>query len=147
MIELLKSYDCDIATHDKKEAILKATIERAKTMVELKEQIELILNAPKEYDSKAVQKAFKADTKEMLSSFIEDLTTIRPSSSQAIHALMNEFLSARGLGFGKLGQPLRIALLGAMSGSGLDEIIDIISIDETKARVQRFIESVEVQNS
>jgi glutamyl-tRNA synthetase len=60
---------------------------------------------------------------------------------------MNEFLSARGLGFGKLGQPLRIALLGAMSGSGLDEIIDIISIDETKARVQRFIESVEVQNS
>lgn len=144
MIELLKSYDCDIATHDKKEAILKATIERAKTMVELKEQIELILNAPKEYDSKAVQKAFKADTKEMLSSFIEDLATIRPSSSQAIHALMNEFLSARGLGFGKLGQPLRIALLGAMSGSGLDEIIDIISIDETKARVQRFIESVEV---
>jgi len=142
MIELLKSYDCDISTHDKKDSILKATIERAKTMVELKEQIELILNAPKEYDPKAVQKAFKADTKEILSSFIEDLMTIRPNSSQEIHTLMNEFLAVRELGFGKLGQPLRIALLGAMSGSGLDEIINIIGIDETKVRVQKAIESI-----
>ncbi|MBN2824736.1 MAG: glutamate--tRNA ligase [Campylobacterales bacterium] len=141
-IELLKSYDCDISHHDKKELIIQATIERAKTMVELKEQIELILNAPKTYDDKAVKKAFKEDTKEILSSFVDDLMTIKPSSPEEIHTLMNEFLAARELGFGKLGQPLRIALLGAMSGSGLDEIIYIIGLDETKARVKRAIEMI-----
>ncbi|MBN2825225.1 MAG: glutamate--tRNA ligase, partial [Campylobacterales bacterium] len=117
-------------------------IERAKTMVELKEQIELIVNAPQEYDQQAIKKAFKEDSKEILRSFVDDLMTIKPNSPQEIHNLMNEFLTARELGFGKLGQPLRIALLGAMSGSGLDEIIYILGFNETKARVQRAIEVI-----
>jgi len=139
MIELLKEYDCDISTHDKKELIIQATIERAKTMVELKSQIELILNAPQEYDAKASKKAFKTDTKEILASFLADLEAIKPNSTEEYHKVMNEFLEARELGFGKLGQPLRIALLGAMSGSGLDEIMYILGLDEVKTRVEKAI--------
>ena len=142
MVELLKTYDCDISKHDKKELIIKATIERAKTMVELVEQIKLILNAPSQYDAKASKKAFKADTKEILASFIKDLEVINPSSPEEFHNVMNEFLTARELGFGKLGQPLRVSLLGAMSGSGLDEIMYILGIDEVKARVNQAIETI-----
>jgi len=142
MVELLKEYNCDISGHDKKELIIKATIERAKTMVELVAQIELILNAPTQYDAKASKKAFKTDTKEILASFIQDLEVINPSSPEEFHTVMNEFLTARELGFGKLGQPLRVSLLGAMSGSGLDEIMHILGLDEVKARVNRAIETI-----
>jgi len=41
-----------------------------------------------------------------------------------------------------LGQPLRVSLLGAMSGSGLDEIMHILGLDEVKARVNRAIETI-----
>lgn len=142
MVELLKEYECDISSHDKKELIIKATIERAKTMVELVEQINLILNAPSHYDEKASKKAFKADTKEILASFIADLDAIKPNSPEEYHTVMNEFLSARELGFGKLGQPLRVSLLGAMSGSGLNEIMYILGLYEVKARVNKAIETI-----
>jgi glutamyl/glutaminyl-tRNA synthetase len=35
-----------------------------------------------------------------------------------------------------LGQPLRVALLGAMQGPGLDEVMNIIGLDEVKRRVE-----------
>jgi len=144
LTELLKeSYDCDITAHDKKEIIIQATIERAKTMVELVTQIKLILNAPLEYDAKASKKAFKGEAKSILEGFVTALEEANPSSPEAYHEVMDSYLKANELGFGKLGQPLRVSLLGAMSGSGLDEIMYILGLDAVKARVAKAIETIE----
>jgi glutamyl-tRNA synthetase len=43
------------------------------------------------------------------------------------------------IGFGKIGQPLRVALLGKMSGPGLDSIMAIIGKEETMLRVANAI--------
>ncbi|MDQ1245148.1 MAG: glutamyl-tRNA synthetase, partial [Campylobacterota bacterium] len=55
------------------------------------------------------------------------------------HHLMQEVVDEMGIGFGKIGQPLRLALLGKMSGPGLDSVMAIIGKDETISRIDNAI--------
>ncbi len=142
LIELLKFYGVDISTHEQKDRILNATKERAKTMVELAQQIELILNAPNEYDAKAVKKAFKGEAIAILRDFMQRLQVADAAqldSPKAYHALIEGVVNDRGIGFGKIGQPLRVSLLGSMTGSGLDEIMMILGKDEVLRRIEQAI--------
>ena len=140
---LLKDFGVDIQNHDKLELLLDATKERGKTLVELAEQINMILTPPSSYDAKAAKKAFKGEAKEILGEFISalqnhDKELHLPSD---YHSVIENFVEQKQIGFGKIGQPLRVSLLGKMSGSGLDEIMAILGVDETIARIDRAIES------
>jgi glutamyl-tRNA synthetase len=47
------------------------------------------------------------------------------------------------IGFGKIAQPLRVSLLGSMTGSGVDEVMAIIGVEETIRRIDRAIFFIE----
>jgi glutamyl-tRNA synthetase len=145
LAELLKDFGVDIAEHDKLEMLLDATKERGKTLVELAEQINLILNAPTEYDEKSVKKAFKGEAKSILTDFIALLQTWEkplylPSD---YHEVMEKIVADKEIGFGKIGMPLRVSLLGSMTGSGLDEIMAILGVDETIERIERAVTTID----
>ena len=140
--ELLVDFGVDIRESDKRDLILNATKERGKTLVELASQINLILNAPTEYNAKNAKKAFKGDAVDILGEFIELLKELNPSTKEEYHAVIEAIVAKREIGFGKIGQPLRVSLLGAMTGSGLDEIMAILGIDETIKRVEKAIEFI-----
>ena len=143
LAELLKDFGVEIADHDRMEFLLDATKERSKTLVELAENIRLILDAPQEYDAKALKKAFKGEAPRILRDFGEKLKAQEglhlPSD---YHRVMEEFVAENGIGFGKIGQPLRVALLGKMTGPGMDEVMAILGVDETLFRIDRAIEKV-----
>ncbi|MBU1667508.1 glutamate--tRNA ligase [bacterium] len=138
---LLKEYGVHIEGHDKVELLLDATKERGKTLVELANQINLILSTPNAYDAKASKKAFKGDANEILSDFASVLQTWETPlhTPPEYHAVIEKFVADKAIGFGKIGQPLRISLLGSMTGSGLDEIMAILGVDETIVRIQKAI--------
>jgi glutamyl-tRNA synthetase len=144
LIELLNDYGIDISSFANSNLLLNATKERAKTLVELAQQIELILNAPTEYNPKNAKKAFKGEAKEILKEFATmlkgwDTPLIEPTD---YHKVLEKIVETKEIGFGKIGQPLRVALLGSMTGSGLDEIMAIIGVEECVARVDRAIEFI-----
>jgi glutamyl-tRNA synthetase len=144
LITLLKDYGLDISTNDKKYNIIDATIDRAKTLVELVEQINLILDKPKEYDAKSSKKAFKGEASKIIKEFIDELNNNHIlNTPKDYHNIIDSYLAKNELGFGKLGQPLRVALLGKMSGSGLDEIMYILGLDEVVNRVENAIKFIE----
>ncbi len=146
LAHMLHPFGVDIREHDKLELLLDATKERGKTLVELSEQIKLILHAPLSYDEKAVQKAFKGDAKEILHEFVLMLQGWQKELHLPCdyHEVLEKLVQTKEIGFGKIGQPLRVSLLGSMTGSGLDEIMAIIGIEETVARIQKAIETIEV---
>ena len=140
LTELLTEYDVVLTSHDKKEIILDALKERAKTLKELSELITEILTTPSSYDAKAVKKAFKTDSITILNKFGAKISACGnchlPSD---YHALMEEVVNEMEIGFGKIGQPLRVALLGKMSGPGLDDVMAILGKTETMLRVANAI--------
>ena len=143
LAELLKEYGVAITTHEKRDLLLSATKERGKTMVELAEQINLILNAPQEYNEKNLKKAFKGNAIKILSDFSEMLNGSEVNSPEEYHSLIEKIVAKKEIGFGKIGQPLRVSLLGSMTGSGLDEIMAILGKDETIYRIKKVIQFIE----
>ena len=141
---LLKEYGVSIEGHDKVELLLDATKERGKTLVELADQINLILTPPRVYDEKSSKKAFKGEAKEILADFATmlqnwDKTLHLPCD---YHAVMDKLVADKEIGFGKIGMPLRVSLLGSMTGSGLDEIMAILGVEETVSRIEKAIATI-----
>ncbi len=143
LVELLKEYGVDIDGHDRKEFLLDALKERAKNMNEFAQLIPTIVNAPIAYDEKAVKKAFKGDATTVLSTFAAKLESAGelhlPSDFQAE---MEALVSEMEIGFGKIGMPLRVALLGVMGGPGMDSVMAILGKDETIKRINKAVETL-----
>jgi glutamyl-tRNA synthetase len=140
LAELLEQYGLMLTSHDKKEILLDSLKERAKTLKDLAELTKEILATPESYDEKAVAKVFKADAIEVLNAF-----GAKVSASEELHLpsdyhhLMEDVVHEMGIGFGKIGQPLRLALLGKLSGPGLDSVMSIIGKNETLQRIANAI--------
>jgi glutamyl-tRNA synthetase len=147
LAELLESHDILLTSHDKKEIILDEIKERAKTLTEMAAQIKEILDAPTQYDEKAVKKAFKGEAIDILNYFtakLSDKETLHLPTDyhEVIEAVVNE----KEIGFGKIGQPLRVALLGKLGGPGLDSVMAIIGKDETLARIEKAVAVVSAES-
>ncbi len=143
LAKLLKDFDVEISNHDRVELLLDATKERSKTLVELAKNIQMILEAPSEYEQKATKKAFKGEAKIILRDFAQKL--IKSSNLHLpsdYHRVMEEFVTEKEIGFGKIGQPLRVALLGKMTGPGMDEVMAILGVSETIRRIDRAIDMI-----
>lgn len=142
---LLKDFGVDIHGHDKLELLLDATKERGKTLIDLAEQINIILTAPSMYDEKSSKKAFKGEAKEIL----RDFSLMLKSWDKTLHLpcdyheVMENLVEVKEIGFGKIGMPLRVSLLGSMTGSGLDEIMAILGVDETVARIDKALTTID----
>ncbi len=144
LTELLTSYDIVLTSHDKKEILLDALKERAKTLVQLAQLIKEVITTPSEYDAKAVKKAFKGNAIEILNAFGAKVSAAEELKlPHDYHLLMEAVVNEMEIGFGKIGNPLRVALLGKMSGPGLDAVMAIIGKEETMLRIANAITALQ----
>jgi glutamyl-tRNA synthetase len=141
---LAEDFGVVLASHDKKEILLDALKERAKTLKELADMIKEILEAPQSYDPKAVKKAFKGDAKTIL----QDFATLLEATQELhlphdYHSVMETIVTQKEIGFGKLGQPLRVALLGKLGGPGIDVVMAVLGKEETLQRIHKALQTIE----
>jgi len=140
LTELLTSYGVVLTSHDKKEILLDALKERAKTLVELAKLIKEVMQTPTMYDEKAVKKAFKGNAVDVLNAYGAKVSSANELKLPLdYHTLMESVVNEMGIGFGKIGQPLRVALLGKLSGPGLDVVMAVIGKEETMLRIANAI--------
>ena len=140
LAELLESYDLVLTSHDKKEILLDELKDRAKTLKEMAALVKEIITTPESFDEKAVKKAFKGDAIAVLNTFSDKVkSSAELHLPSDYHHLMQEVVDEMGIGFGKIGQPLRVALLGKLSGPGLDSVMAIIGKDGTLKRIQNAV--------
>ena len=140
LAELLEEYGVMLTSHDKKEILLDALKERAKTLKELASLVNEVVVTPTSYEEKAVKKAFKGNAVEVLNNFGAKLSTADELHLPVdYHTVMESVVNEMEIGFGKIGQPLRVALLGKLSGPGLDTVMAVIGKEETMLRVANAI--------
>ncbi|WP_304545916.1 glutamate--tRNA ligase [Sulfurimonas microaerophilic] len=143
LVELLHDYELVLTSHDKKEILLDALKERAKTIKELSDLCKEIITTPTSYDEKAMKKAVKADTADIVANFKAKLEAAEGIHMPTeYHHLIEAIVNEMEIGFGKIGQPLRIAMLGKMGGPGLDVIMSVIGKEESLKRIESFLGSL-----
>ena len=80
---------------------------------------------PEDYDEKASKKQWKEGTSVLMNELIIVLASIDDFSSKTIEETVKSWISSKEIGFGKIMQPLRLAIVGEMKGPHLFDIIAV----------------------
>ena len=97
---------------------------------------------PEDYDEKASKKQWKEGTSVLMNELIIVLDSIDDFSSKTIEETVKSWISSKEIGFGKIMQPLRLAIVGEMKGPHLFDIIDMIGKDEVVLRIKKIIKTL-----
>jgi glutamyl-tRNA synthetase len=98
--------------------------------------------APEAYDEKAVKKNWKEGTADLMLELSQVIEQIADFSSQHIENAIKEWITSKEIGFGKVMQPLRLSLVGALKGPHLSDIAFLIGRDETAKRIRSAVEKL-----
>jgi len=91
--------------------------------------------APTEFDAKASKKAWKEGASALMAELIAVLTLIDDFSTENVETKVKEWITSKEIGFGKVMQPLRLSLVGAMKGPHIFDIMSMLGRDETIGRI------------
>ena len=109
--------------------------ERATFVSDLWDLGDFFFVSPVDYDQKAVKKNWKPDTKSLMDELSVILEEINGFSSENIESTVKTWITSKEIGFGKVMQPLRLSLVGALKGPHLFDIANVIGKDETIKRI------------
>jgi glutamyl-tRNA synthetase len=112
--------------------------ERANFITEFWDLADYFFVAPASYDEKAA-KNWKEETPELMKQVVEQLQNIEDFSSLNIETLLKDWMTTNEIGMGKVMQPLRLSLVGALKGPHLFDIIELIGKEETSSRIEKAI--------
>ena len=121
----------------KGELLLNSLRERSKTLIEMANSANAIINAPKSYDEKAWAKFINENSKEILAKFAQILD--RDLDAKSYEELTNKFLEQNGLKLKDLAQALRIALTGSSVSPSIFEVLEVVGSNEIKNRIQNLL--------
>lgn len=98
--------------------------------------------APESYDQKASKKQWKEGTSELMNELIQKIEQLENFSSEKVESEIKAWITSKEIGFGKVMQPLRLSLVGALQGPHLFDIIHFIGKEETISRLHSAIEKL-----
>jgi glutamyl-tRNA synthetase len=115
--------------------------ERANFVSEFWEMSNFFFEAPTSYDEKA-SKNWKEETPNLMKQLIEVLAPIDDFTSLNIETTVKDWMTTNEIGMGKVMQPFRLSLVGALKGPHLFDIVELIGKEETIKRLEKAIESL-----
>jgi glutamyl-tRNA synthetase len=112
--------------------------ERASFVSEFWELSEFFFVPPISYDEKAT-KNWKTDTPALMEELISVLKEISDFTSVHIETTVKDWMTKNEIGMGKIMQPFRLSLVGALKGPHLFDIVEVIGKEETVKRIAKAI--------
>ncbi len=128
------------------EKVVAAIKERAVFVSDFWELSSFFFEAPNEYDEKASRKNWKEDTPILMNELISILENIEDFNSENIETIVKEWITSKEIGFGKVMQPFRLSLVGAMKGPHLFDIAEMIGKQQTIDRIKKAIDTLNFSN-
>jgi hypothetical protein len=112
--------------------------ERANFVSEFWDLADYFFVAPTAYDEKAA-KNWNSATPEILQQLIAVLENIEDFTSLNIETIVKNWMTQNEIGMGKVMQPFRLSLVGALKGPHLFDIVELIGKEETIKRLEKAI--------
>jgi glutamyl-tRNA synthetase len=124
--------------NDKLVKIVSSIKERANFVAEFWDLADYFFVAPTAYDEKAA-KNWKEDTPDLITQLISVLNNIEDFTSVNIETIVKDWMTQNEIGMGKVMQPFRLSLVGALKGPHLFDIVELIGKEETIKRLEKAI--------
>ncbi len=124
------------------EKVVSLIKERAVFVADFWDLGSFFFETPKEYDAKASKKQWKENTGTILAEVAEVIEKVENFSSSEIETQVKAWITDREIGFGRVMQPLRLSLVGALKGPHLFDIIEMIGKEETLHRIHKIVKEL-----
>jgi glutamyl-tRNA synthetase len=110
---------------------------RTLAQIEQKSRFLFLTNEQIEYDEKAVKKVLlKSDGLAILQIVRDKLTAMEPFTAENIETMLRSLAEEKGLGLGKIAQPLRVAICGNTISLPIFDSVQMLGKENTLARIE-----------
>jgi glutamyl-tRNA synthetase len=122
--------------------VIDALRERCKTLVEMAESMKMFYQDFKSFDEKAANKQFKPAAEPIITALIVKYSELEDWSSEAIHDIVKQVCDEQDVGFGKVGQPFRLALSGTGNAGSIDIVAELVGKNRTIERLNMALDYI-----
>ncbi|MCF6267231.1 MAG: glutamate--tRNA ligase [Desulfuromusa sp.] len=124
-------------------AVVKSLQERSATLIEMANGAVFYFVDVVEYDEKAKAKFLKPDKKDLFEIILNKLGHCEVFSEKQLEAAFAEIMQVTELKFGKVAQPLRVALTGGVPSPGIYEVLQVLGREVSMKRIEQALDSLE----
>ncbi len=144
LIPFLKEKGYDVSAGPYLEGVIKTLNARSKTLKEMADGAEFYFQENLIYDENAVKKFLTPAVLEPLTQLIAALEALETFTEKALEAAFTKILESAGLKFGKIAQPVRVALTGKTVSPGIFEIIEVLGKERVLSRLKKAVQFIKV---
>lgn len=123
-------------------AVVTLLAERCQTLVELAAQSRYFFEEYEAIDEAAAKKHLKAAAKAPLALIRSKLAVLPDWDVHSLHECIQATADELGLGMGKVGMPLRVAVTGLGQSPSIDAVMQLVGRDRVLARLDKVIASL-----
>jgi glutamyl-tRNA synthetase len=138
----LTEQQLDISNGPAIEAVIAVQAERVKTLKELVEVSRYFYEDFAAFDENAAKKHLRPVAAEALALAKEKLAVLTNWQLEPIHEAINAAAEQLGLGMGKVGMPMRVAVTGGGNSPALDQTLLLLGRERTLARIELALDFI-----
>jgi glutamyl-tRNA synthetase len=131
----LRRIGADPANGPDLKLVIEQQRERCRTLAEMAEKSRFLYAELDGYNDKDAAKHLTAEGKAVLSELTQQLKALPEWTAPALHRAVNGFAEGRGVGLGKIAQPIRVAVVGMAISPPIDQTLFLLGRERTLARL------------
>jgi glutamyl-tRNA synthetase len=135
----LRRIGLDPANGPALEPVIEQQRERCRTLAEMAEKSKFFYADLDGYNEKDAAKHLTTEGAALLTELASALEALPEWTAPALHTAVNGFAEARGLGLGKVAQPIRVAVVGMAISPPIDQTLFLLGRDRTLARLKAAV--------
>ena len=142
VLPLMNENGFNAENDEKLHKIIDLLRERSKTLNDFVIQSAYFYKDVNDYDEKAKNKFLTEDTKPVLDALSAKLGSIEDFNYENIQAALETVVEELNTKFGKIAQPMRVALTGGTVSPGIGEVIEILGKEVVLGRIRKAVDSI-----
>ncbi len=135
----LKSFGIDAKNDSFTQGVIQTLQPRSKTLVEMAKGAAFYYQDEVQFDEKAAKKFLKSDTLDILLKSADYINALEVYTQEELENVFKQIMEETELKFGKIAQPLRVAITGTTVSPGIFEMLLALGKEKTILRIKRAI--------
>ena len=124
-------------------AVVKSLQERSVTLIEMAAGATFYFDDHVIYDEKAKKKFLQPEQKELFKIILEKMKGCDSFNEEQLEVIFKEIMEITELKFGKIAQPLRVALTGGVPSPGIYQVLQVLGKERSLQRIEEAIRAIE----
>ena len=137
----------DVSQGPALEDVIGVQAERVKNLKELAQISRYFYQDYEEFDADAAKKHLRPVAKEALEAVKTKLLALSEWNTQSIHDAINQTAEELGVGMGKVGMPLRVAVTGSGNSPALDVTLNLLKPEQIEQRINKALNFIAVREN